>query len=107
VRPHLEQASIVAVALKSGGGTRLKILEAFAAGVPVVSTPVGAEGIAAEHGRHLLVVPREEFAEKIASLLDRPAEGARLAVAARTLAASVYDWGVVGRRAAEIVWGKM
>ena len=105
VRPHLEQASVVAVALESGGGTRLKILEAFAAGVPVVSTPVGSEGIAAEHGRHLIVAPRDRFAEEIAALLDQPAAGARLAAEARRLAASVYDWGVVGRQAAKSIWG--
>ncbi len=106
VRPHLEQASVVAVALESGGGTRLKILEAFAAGVPVVSTPVGCEGIAADHGRHLIVAPRDQFAREIGSLLDRPAAGAALALEARALAARVYDWGVVGRQAAETIWDR-
>src|SRR5262249_31565581 len=48
VKPHLLRASVLAVPLDAGGGTRLKILEAFAAGLPVVSTAVGAEGIAAE-----------------------------------------------------------
>src|SRR5262249_3505888 len=47
VRPYLRQASVMAVPLDAGGGTRLKILEAFAAGLPVVSTAVGAEGIEA------------------------------------------------------------
>ena len=104
VRPHLEQACVVAVALESGGGTRLKILEAFAAGIPVVSTPVGCEGIAGEHGRHLIVAPRDRFAEEIAGLFDQPAAGVRLATEARDLASTVYDWGVVGRHAAAVIW---
>jgi glycosyltransferase involved in cell wall biosynthesis len=104
VRPHLAEASVVAVALESGGGTRLKILEAFAAGVPVVSTPVGCEGIEGEHARHLVVADREDFAAEIVSLLDRPDEGTRLAREARQLAWAVYDWGVVGEKAATAIW---
>ena len=50
---YLEQASILAVPLDSGGGTRLKILEVFAAGLPVVSRGVGCEGIDCWHVEHL------------------------------------------------------
>jgi glycosyltransferase involved in cell wall biosynthesis len=107
VRPHLEQASVVAVALESGGGTRLKILEAFAAGIPVVSTPVGCEGIGAEHGQHLVIADRERFDDDIARLLDQPAIGAGLAAAARELARRVYDWAVIGRHASSAVWDNL
>lgn len=103
VRPHLAEASVVAVALEAGGGTRLKILEAFAAGIPVVSTPVGCEGIAGAHGRELIVAERPAFAAEIARLLDQPAVGRALAGAARRLAEQTYDWGVVGRQAADAV----
>src|SRR4029079_14615073 len=53
--PHLAAASALAVPLTACGGTRLKILEAFAAGLPVVSTAVGCDGIRATHGEHLLL----------------------------------------------------
>ena len=56
---------MLAVPLEAGGGTRLKILEAFAAGLPVVSTPVGCEGIDGVHEEHLLVADRSQFADAI------------------------------------------
>jgi glycosyltransferase involved in cell wall biosynthesis len=105
VRPFLEGANVLAVPLEAGGGTRLKILEAFAAGLPVVSTPIGAEGIAAEHGEHLVIAPRTEFGAAIAGLLERPAAGLALARSAQRLAESVYDWRGVGRQAAEAIEG--
>ena len=103
VRPSLEGANVLAVPLEAGGGTRLKILEAFAAGLPVVSTPIGAEGIAAEHGKHLVIAPRTEFGTAIAGLLERPAAGLALAHEAKRLAEHVYDWSGVGRQAAEAI----
>ena len=52
---ELARADIVVVPIRYGSGTRLKILEAFAQRVPVVSTPLGAEGLGVEHGVHLLI----------------------------------------------------
>lgn len=103
VCPYLVDATVVAVALESGGGTRLKILEAFAAGIPVVSTPVGCEGIAGAHRRHLIVAERPQFAREIATLIEQPATGRELAREARLLAEETYDWGVVGKKAADAV----
>lgn len=96
VRPYLSEATVVAVPLESGGGTRLKILEAFAAGVPVVSTPIGCEGIAVEHGRQLVIAEREEFPSAIIALLGDPERAAAMAQTARQLAVDRYDWKVVG-----------
>jgi polysaccharide biosynthesis protein PslH len=101
VGPHLATASTLVVPLMVGGGTRLKILEAFAAGLPVVSSPVGAEGIACRHEQHLLLAEPEGLAEAVIRLLATPDLGHRLACEARRLAASTYDWTVVGRAAAE------
>src|SRR5207247_2209260 len=90
--PHLAEAAALAVPLTAGGGTRLKILEAFAAGLPVVSTPVGCEGIRADDGGHLLVAEGDQFPTALGELLSRPDLGARLAARARDLARSLYDW---------------
>jgi len=94
--PHLREAHILAAPLQSGGGTRLKILEAFAAGLPVVSTPIGCEGLGAVDGAQLIVAEREDFADAIAGLLNDEARGARLAEAARRLARERFDWSAIG-----------
>lgn len=103
ILPHLRDAHVLAVPLESGGGTRLKILEAFAAGLPVISTPVGCEGIAAEPDRHLCVAPRERFAEALISLLLSPQRRREMAEAARRLARNVYDWRIVGQTAVDAI----
>lgn len=105
VKPYLLRASALAVPLDAGGGTRLKILEAFAAGLPVVSTAVGAEGIAAESGTHFALAERPTFAEATADLLANRAAAARMAGHARELAREVYDWSRIGRKAVEVVTG--
>lgn len=92
----LRDAALTAVPLESGGGTRLKILEAFAAGLPVISTRVGMEGIAAQSGTHFLQAERNEMATAIIQLLKNPSEGMRLAAAARALVCKQYDWKQIG-----------
>lgn len=103
VRPHLAQADVIAVALEAGGGSRLKILEAFAAGVPVVSTAVGCEGLAVTSDRHLIIAPRERMADAVIRLLNDPARARLLAQEARRLVAREYDWSAIGSRASEAV----
>jgi polysaccharide biosynthesis protein PslH len=103
VLPHLEEAHVLAVPLESGGGTRLKILEAFAAGLPVVSTPVGCEGIAAVSGRHLIVAPRARFVAAIAGVLLNPDHAATLACDARALVRERYDWRTIGASAVRAI----
>ena len=89
----LRQSAVLVVPLLSGSGMRVKILEAFARGIPVVSTTIGVEGIDAEPGEHLLVADRpEDFARAVRRVLDDPAEAARLAGAARRLIEERYDW---------------
>ena len=72
---------------------RVKILEAFARGIPVVSTTIGVEGIDARAGEHLLVAddPRE-FADAVLRLLRDPVLAARIAAAGRRLVEERYDW---------------
>jgi glycosyltransferase involved in cell wall biosynthesis len=101
--PHLAEAHVLAVPLEAGGGTRLKILEAFAAGLPVVSTAVGAEGIRAQGGEHLVLAERDHFADAVTALLADADRGEHLAERARTLVRERYDWDAVGRTACAAV----
>ena len=103
VKPYLLRGSVMAVPLDAGGSTRLKILEAFAAGLPVVSTRVGAEGIDAVDGRDLLIAERPEFAEALAEVLLSTQRNAQIAAAGRELARDKYDWAIIGPAAARLV----
>ena len=84
VLPHLHRAALSVVPLRAGSGSRLKILESMAAGVPVVSTTRGAEGLAVEAGRHLVVADgAEDMARAVVDLLGDPARRGVLAAEAR------------------------
>lgn len=98
VRPFLERAAAVVVPLRSGGGTRLKILEAMAAGRPVVSTAIGIEGIEAKPGRHYLLADGPEELSHACVVLLRDREKARaMAAEGRALVEERYDWRVALR----------
>lgn len=99
--PFLRDAHTLAVPLEAGGGTRLKILEAFAAGLPVVSTPVGCEGLRVTSGQHLLVCERGQFVETLRNLLTDAADRERLAEHAREVARQQYDWNAIGQSACD------
>lgn len=109
VRPYLEAATALAAPLFQGGGTRLKILEAFAAGLPVISTAKGAEGLGVRDGAHLLIAETAAgFVEAALALRDRPALAARLRTGARRLVARRFSWdaaGVAVRRAVAALAG--
>jgi len=99
LRPVYAECRAAVVPLRAGGGTRLKILEAFALGCPVVSTPVGCEGIPAVHGRHLLVAGSPgEFARSLEELVNDDALCARLAANARDLVQREFSADLVGAR---------
>jgi len=86
VRPYLASATVVVAPVRFGGGTRLKLLEAFAAGVPVVSTPLGAMGLGARDGVHLLLgEDAGQLAAAVGRLCSHPQLGRQLAEAAREL----------------------
>jgi polysaccharide biosynthesis protein PslH len=95
-QPYLEAAAALIVPVRAGGGMRVKILEALARGLPIVSTTIGYEGIALTPGEHLLVGDTPAaFAEALTAILRDPAFGRRLAAAGRAVAEEVYDWRVV------------
>jgi glycosyltransferase involved in cell wall biosynthesis len=97
--PFLRDASMLAVPLEVGGGTRLKILEAFAAGLPVVSTAIGCEGLAGADGGELIVAERSRFADAICALVGNPPAADEMAARARKLVRGRYDWSIIGHRA--------
>lgn len=89
--------------LRLGGGTRLKVLEALALGVPVVATSKGVEGLDLEKGEEVLVADTpQQFAEATLSLLTDLALRNCLSLAGRR-AASRYDWNGIGGRFTQIV----
>ena len=99
VEPYLAKASLLAVPLRSGSGMRVKILEAFARGLPVVATTLGYEGIEATPGEHLLVADDPAaFAAAVVRLAERRSYWpAALPSNARRLVKAKYDWRCVGQ----------
>ena len=100
-RPHWARAAAAAVPLRAGGGTRLKILEAAACGVPVVSTRVGAEGLDFSPGELRIGDEPAAFAGALAALLEDPAAARRQAAAARARVEAAYGWERIGAAFAE------
>jgi len=89
---HLAQAALAPVPLRAGSGTRFKILEAFAAGLPVISTAKGIEGIDAIPGEHYLRAESlEEFVAAVRELCANPELHAQLARGAQELLAARYS----------------
>ena len=100
---HLHQSAVVIVPLRIGGGTRLKIYEAMAAGKAVVSTTVGAEGLDVQHGRDILLADdAPSFARAVRTLLRDPGLCRRYEKAAAETAAR-YDWPAIGERFSEVL----
>lgn len=97
VRPFYRKAVAAVVPLNVGGGSRLKILEAMAAGVPVVSTTLGAEGLDVHHGRNILIADtNEQLVEAIAGVVENEDRRNELSAAGRALVADHYDWSKLG-----------
>lgn len=94
VRPFVARAGVSIVPLRVGGGSRLKIPEALAMARPVVSTTVGAEGLAVEGGLFLADGP-EPFAEAVERAIREPVEAARRAALGREATLRHHEWGCV------------
>ena len=93
VRPYYSGALAAVVPLRIGSGTRLKILEAMAAGMPVVSTRLGAEGLDLEDGTHLLLADSaSEIIAAVGRLAASPELWLRLSRAGREVVSRLYDW---------------
>jgi len=103
VRPYYREAAVVVVPLRVGGGTRIKILEAMAAGVPVVSTLLGAEGLLIRPGEDFLPAETgEDFRDGVLRLWRDSRLARRLTESARELVRRQYDWSITGRALREV-----
>ena len=95
---ELARAKAAVVPLLAGSGTRLKILEAWAAGVPVVTTSIGAEGLPARDGEHLLVADKPaDFVSGVSRLLACTSLRASLGTAGRRLMEQEFTWEAAWR----------
>jgi glycosyltransferase involved in cell wall biosynthesis len=104
VRPFLTRSAVMAVPLRIGGGSRLKILEALACDLPVVSTRVGAEGLSLASDQHLDVVDGvDEMAEALVRCVRDPQRARAAAERGRQVVCARYDWNVLARKL-EQVW---
>jgi glycosyltransferase involved in cell wall biosynthesis len=99
IREALERCAVFVCPILSGSGVRGKLLEAFAAGIPVVSTTLGAEGLLRD-GAHLVELASDghEFAERVCDLLDRPEYATDLARCARREVEQYWDMAVITRK---------
>jgi glycosyltransferase involved in cell wall biosynthesis len=104
MRPYLWGSKISVVPLRIGGGTRLKIYESMAAGAPVVSTTVGAEGLKFTRGRHLAIADTARaFADACIHLLSSEEHRWRMAHEARAFVERELSWEVVARDVEQIL----
>ncbi len=91
--PYLQRAALMVVPLRAGGGMRVKILNALAQGIPIVSTTLGCEGIEVVPGESILVADEPaDFADAVLRLLDDAELAAELAADGRRLAEKKYDY---------------
>ncbi|WP_038165654.1 glycosyltransferase family 4 protein [Verrucomicrobium sp. BvORR106] len=99
VRPHLAQASVMILPLQVGGGTRIKVFEALAAGLAVVSTSVGVEGLPVTHGEQALIVDTmPAFTEATLSLLRQPEHARKLGQEGRRLVEENFSWQAASQK---------
>jgi len=97
VRTYLRESSVFVVPLYAGGGTRLKLLEAMAMGIPAVSTSLGCEGLNVHHNTHLLVADSPEaFADAVVRLLQDPSLRNTLSAQALAAVHAEHGWDRIG-----------
>jgi glycosyltransferase involved in cell wall biosynthesis len=98
--PYLAETGVFLVPLHAGGGMRVKILDAWSWGLPVVSTTIGAEGIAAVDGENILLADTAPaFARAVTRILKEPALARRLSRNGRQTVLEKYNW-----RTAYLAW---
>ncbi|MEP6492869.1 MAG: glycosyltransferase family 4 protein [bacterium] len=103
VRPYLQRAACVIAPLRVGGGTRLKILDAWSSGKAVISTSRGCEGLRTEHGANILIADDPaDFARQIQRVVHDPQLQQTLGRAGRATAERHYSWQGIGRELCKV-----
>lgn len=99
VRPFINSAAVYVAPIKSGSGTKLKVLNALSMAKPVVTTSMGVEGIDAKDYEHLMIADDPElFATKTINLLNNPQYALKIGGNGRKLIIEKYDWEIIGKR---------
>jgi sugar transferase (PEP-CTERM/EpsH1 system associated) len=100
VAPYIDGAALYVVPMRIGGGSRLKLLEALAMAAPVVSTPMGAEGLPGlrDHVHLLLAEQPQAFAAAALRLMAEPKLGRQLGAMGRAHVVDHYDWRTITPR---------
>jgi glycosyltransferase involved in cell wall biosynthesis len=99
IRPHVHAAACFIAPLRVGGGTRLKILDAWAMGAPVVATRIACEGLAAIDGQNVLMADEpEDFVAATGRVLGDRGLAAHLGAGGRAVVERTYSWDIVGAR---------
>jgi polysaccharide biosynthesis protein PslH len=103
VRPLMNAATLYVCPIRDGGGTKLKILDAFAMQQCVIAHPIACEGIDVVPGRHVQFAESvAQFVASITRLLQRPSERLAMSLAARQLVVERYSFAEIGRRLCEV-----
>jgi len=107
----LGQGDILVAAIRLASGTNIKVLEAMACGLPVVTTSLGIEGIRAKDGKELIVRDNpQEFAHEVVKLLGDKSRRQKLGQAGRLLVEKYYDWSAITKKLEktyqELVYGQ-
>lgn len=105
IRPYLRAADISLAPIRAGGGTKLKVLDSLAAGLPTVAFGEAVRGTMLRDGEHVVVVPEDDasLVSAVRSLLDDPALAERLGAAGRAFVEDHHDWRPIGARLEELL----
>ncbi|MHB1416187.1 MAG: glycosyltransferase [Chloroflexota bacterium] len=104
IRPYFDESDVFIAPFRETHGSKLKVAEAMAMGMPIVSTREGMRGFPLVHGQSALVADSDqEFAEYVVQLVQDPARRTRIGGNARETALRTVDWPVLGERIREIV----
>lgn len=103
VRPYLAEAQAYICPIFDGGGTKLKVLDALAMGVPLVAHPIACEGISVIPEKHVLMAADpESFVSQISRLFSNPNLCTSVSRAGRELAVEYYDFATIGRQLSDL-----